>query len=36
MAEKAVPLTKEGLAKLEAELEHLITVRRPQIARRIQ
>jgi transcription elongation factor GreA len=36
MAEKAIPLTKEGLAKLQAELEDLITVRRPQIARRIQ
>lgn len=36
MAEKAVPLTKDGLAKLQAELEHLTTVRRPEIARRIQ
>lgn len=36
MAEKAVPLTKEGLVKLQAELEDLITVRRPQIAHRIQ
>jgi len=36
MAEKAVPLTKEGMAKLQEELDYLITVRRPQIARRIQ
>jgi len=36
MAEKPVPLTKEGLAKLQEELGFLITVRRPQIARRIQ
>ncbi|MCJ7811087.1 MAG: transcription elongation factor GreA, partial [Dehalococcoidia bacterium] len=36
MAEKPVPLTKEGLAKLQEELGSLITVRRPQIARRIQ
>jgi len=36
MAEKPVPLTKEGMAKLQEELGFLITVRRPQIARRIQ
>jgi len=36
MAEKPVPLTKEGLAKLQEELGFLITVRRPQIAHRIQ
>jgi len=36
MAEKPVPLTKEGMAKLQQELDYLITVRRPQIARRIQ
>jgi transcription elongation factor GreA len=36
MAEKPIPLTKEGLAKLQEELGFLITVRRPQIARRIQ
>jgi transcription elongation factor GreA len=33
--DKNVPLTKEGLAKLEQELEHLKTVRRPQVAERI-
>lgn len=36
MAEKPVPLTKEGMAKLQEELDFLVTVRRPQIARRIQ
>lgn len=36
MAEKPVYLTAEGLAKLKAELEHLVTVRRPQVASRIQ
>ena len=36
MAEKPVPLTKEGMAKLQEELGFLITVRRSQIARRIQ
>ena len=36
MAEKPVPLTKEGMAKLQEELGFLVTVRRPQIARRIQ
>jgi transcription elongation factor GreA len=35
MVEKTVPLTKEGLAKLEQELEHLRTVRRPEVAERI-
>jgi transcription elongation factor GreA len=35
MVEKTVPLTKEGLAKLEQELEYLRTVRRPQVAERI-
>jgi transcription elongation factor GreA len=33
--DKPVPLTREGLAKLEAELEHLRTVRRQEIADRI-
>lgn len=33
--EKHVPLTKDGLAKLEQELDHLKTVRRPQVAERI-
>ena len=36
MAEHPVPLTQEGLAKLEQELEHLKTVRRPQVAERIR
>jgi transcription elongation factor GreA len=36
MADKPVPLTKEGMAKLQEELDFLVTVRRPQIARRIQ
>lgn len=35
MVEKTVPLTKEGLAKLEQELEHLRTVRRLEVAARI-
>ncbi|MGB6837966.1 MAG: transcription elongation factor GreA [Dehalococcoidia bacterium] len=35
MVDKPVPLTKEGLTKLERELEHLRTVRRPEVAERI-
>jgi len=35
MPGKAVPLTKEGLAKLKQELEQLITVRRAEVAQRI-
>lgn len=35
MAEKAVPLTKEGMERLEKELEHLRNVRRPEVAERI-
>src|SRR5262245_34176991 len=35
MAEKAVPLTKEGIERLEKELEHLRNVRRPEVADRI-
>ena len=35
MVEKTVPLTKEGLAKLEQELEHLRTVKRQEVADRI-
>lgn len=35
MAEKAVPMTKEGLERLEKELEHLRTVRRQEVADRI-
>ena len=35
MPDKPVPLTKEGLAKLEKELDHLRTVRRQEVAERI-
>jgi transcription elongation factor GreA len=35
MAEKATPLTREGLERLEKELEHLRGVRRPEVAERI-
>jgi transcription elongation factor GreA len=35
MAEKATPLTREGLERLEKELEHLRNVRRPEVAERI-
>jgi transcription elongation factor GreA len=35
MASKPVPLTREGLAKLERELEYLHTVRRQEVADRI-
>ena len=35
MVEKPVPLTREGLAKLERELEYLRTVRRHEVAQRI-
>jgi len=35
MAEKQVFLTTEGLARLEAELEYLRTVRRPEVAEKI-
>ena len=36
MADKSVPLTKEGLAKVEQELDHLITAERPRVAHLIQ
>jgi transcription elongation factor GreA len=36
MVDHPVLLTGEGLAKLEQELEHLKTVRRPQVAERIR
>ena len=36
MEDHAVLVTKEGLAKLETELEHLKTVRRPEVAERIR
>ena len=32
MAEKPVPLTKDGLAKLQHELDHLLTSERPRVA----
>ncbi|HWO72628.1 MAG TPA: transcription elongation factor GreA [Dehalococcoidia bacterium] len=35
MAEKAVPMTKEGIERLEKELEYLRNVRRPEVAERI-
>lgn len=35
MVSKPVPLTKEGLARLQKELEHLITVSRAEVAARI-
>jgi transcription elongation factor GreA len=36
MAEHPVPLTQDGLAKIEQELEQLKHVRRPQVAERIR
>jgi len=36
MEDHAVLITEEGLAKLEEELEHLKTVRRPEVAERIR
>lgn len=35
MTGKPVPLTKEGLAKLQGELDELVTVRRAEVAQRI-
>jgi transcription elongation factor GreA len=35
MAEKAVPMTREGIERLEKELDHLRTVKRPEVADRI-
>ena len=35
MAEKAVPMTKDGIERLQKELEHLLAVRRPEVADRI-
>lgn len=35
MAEKAVPMTKDGIERLEKELEHLRNIRRPEVADRI-
>ncbi len=36
MAQKQIHITKEGLVKLEAELEHLVSVRRPDVAEKIK
>ncbi len=36
MAQKEVYLTPQGLAKLEAELQNLLTVRRPEVAGKIK
>jgi len=35
MVTKQVPLTKEGLDKIQKELDHLVTVRRAEVAQRI-
>ena len=35
MPDKQVPLTKDGLKKLEQELKELIDIRRPEVAQRI-
>ncbi len=35
MVSKPVPLTKDGLSKLQQELDHLLTVRRAEVAQRI-
>ena len=35
MAEKVVPLTKDGMTRLQQELDHLINVRRHEVADRI-
>src|SRR5262245_44237059 len=34
--EKVQPITKEGLARIEEELHHLETVRRPEVADKIR
>src|SRR3970040_832543 len=36
MPDHPVPMTQEGLAKIEQELDHLKHVRRPQVAERIR
>jgi transcription elongation factor GreA len=36
MTEKEIYLTEEGLTKLNEELEHLVSVRRPEVAEKIQ
>ena len=35
MASKPIPLTKEGMEKLQKELDHLLTVGRAEVAQRI-
>lgn len=35
MAEKALPMTKDGIDRLQKELEQLVSVRRPEVAERI-
>lgn len=35
MAEKAVPMTKDGIERLEKELDNLRSVKRPEVAERI-
>ncbi len=35
MAEESVPLTKSGLLKLQEELDHLVNVRRAEVAQRL-
>ena len=35
MAEKAIPMTKDGIQRLEKELDHLLNVRRHEVADRI-
>jgi transcription elongation factor GreA len=36
MAQKEIRITKEGLADLEQELQHLVMVRRPEVAEKIK
>ena len=36
MAQKEIRITKEGKTKLESELEHLTTIRRPEVAEKIK
>jgi transcription elongation factor GreA len=36
MAQKEIRITKEGKAKLESELEHLTSIRRPEVAEKIK
>jgi transcription elongation factor GreA len=36
MGQKDIRITKEGLAKLEKELQHLMMVRRPEVAEKIK